>query len=66
MTIKKLEGKGERLPFLLMKYRKSALFKEFSQRKNIYESYYNKENLIPDYFKDLLIRECYNGKEDLK
>ena len=66
MTIKKLEGKGERLPFLLMKYRKSALFKEFSQRKNIYEDYYNKENLIPDYFKDLLIRECYNGKEDLK
>ena len=64
MGIKNLENRHETLPFLLNKYKNSALFKNYSSLKNPYENFFDKNNLLPDYFKKLLVKNCYGGREE--
>lgn len=59
MAIKKLEEKGEKLPYLYEYYKTTALYSEFLNKPNAFENYYNEENLVPEKWNKLLLRECY-------
>ena len=60
MAIKKLEGNVEKLPYLFEIYKTTPLYEQYKNAPNMYESYFDEENLLPEKFKKLLLKECYN------
>ena len=59
MAISRLEEKGEKLPYLYELYKNTELYAEFKNKPNAFDGYYNEENLLPEKWKKLLLRECY-------
>lgn len=49
--------KNEKLPYLFEYYKTTPLHKEYSMRKNPYPAFYDRENLIPAGYRDILERE---------
>lgn len=60
MAIEKLEKSGEKLPFLYEFYKTTSLYEKYRNTANPFENYFNEENLVPEKWKKLLLRECYN------
>ena len=54
-----VEKNEKDLPYLLREYVKLDLYREYRNRKNPYENYYNEENLLPLHFKKII-----NGEKD--
>ncbi|MBQ7755751.1 MAG: hypothetical protein IJ031_02690 [Oscillospiraceae bacterium] len=59
MAISRLEEKGEKLPYLFEVYKNTQLYNEFKNKPNAFKGYFNEENLLPEKWKKLLLRECY-------
>lgn len=58
MTIHQLEEAGEELPVLLKHYKKSEQYAEFSRRENHFFTGYDKDNLLPEKFAELVRKNC--------
>lgn len=59
LAIKRREQNGENLPFLLDVYRKSGFYQPESlgEKNAEYCKYFNDENLLPDFFREILLNE---------
>lgn len=64
MAVTKMEKRGEKLPLLYEKYRSTPLFDKYKNRLDAYDSLYEKENLLPDKFRELLLKECYGERKE--
>lgn len=58
MTIRQLEEAGEELPVLLEHYKKSEQYAEFSGKENHFFTEYDKDNLLPEKFAELVRKNC--------
>ncbi len=63
MAIKRLESQNERLPYLFEIYKNLDQYEIYKDRKNPFDNYYNSENLLPEKFKQLLLKECYDSRQ---
>lgn len=63
MAIKRLEEENEKLPYLYELYKKTDYYKEYKDAKNEFIGYYDNENLVPEKFNKLLLKECYGQKK---
>lgn len=59
MAISRIEKNSKKPPYLFEVYKKTPLYDEFKNKPNAFEGYYNEENLLPEKWKKLLLRECY-------
>lgn len=60
-AVKKLESKGEKLPYLFEVYKNTRLYEEYKTKPDIYEDYFDEQNLLPERFEKLLREECYGA-----
>ncbi len=51
--------KADKLPLLYEYYKSAPLYGEYSSQPNPYDTYYDKNNLLPDKFREALERECF-------
>ncbi len=58
MTIEKLEREGKALPALMEYYKGTALYRRYRENCPSYFNYYDKENLLPAVFDQVLRAEC--------
>lgn len=61
-AIRQLETENKRLPYLFEVYKKTGLFDKYKNAGNIYENYFDEENLLPEKFRKLLLKECYGAE----
>ncbi|MDY3918284.1 MAG: hypothetical protein SOZ59_04680 [Candidatus Limivivens sp.] len=58
LAIQKLEEAGEALPVLFTYYRTTTLYETYRKLGDTYSAYYDRENLLPEQFRELVEREC--------
>lgn len=58
MTISALEKENNRLPKLLAYYRQTPFYREYKEKENVYFSYYEEKNLLPEHFARLVKENC--------
>lgn len=51
--------KAEKLPLLYEYYKSTPLYGQYSSLPNPYDAYYDKNNLLPDKFREIIERECF-------
>lgn len=63
MSIDKIEFSGSRLPYLLEYYKTRSEYLAHKNTMEKYLKYYNDENILPDLFKGIIKRECFDNNE---
>ena len=58
-AISNMEAKNKKLPFLFEYYRKTELYREFSEKENPLYNYYNNENGLPEEFAAIVKNKCF-------
>ncbi len=53
-TIKKYENNKEELPLLYKYYKTTNKYEEYKNKKNIYNTFFNEENNVPEHYKNML------------
>ncbi len=57
LTIQRMEEEGKKLPKLLKQYRETGLYEQYLQEGDRYSHYFDRENLVPEEWEDL-VRRC--------
>lgn len=53
-TIKKYEINNDELPLLFKYYKKTKKYEEYINKENVYNTFYNAENNVPEHYKEML------------
>lgn len=61
-AINRYEQQGQPLPLLYEKYKETPLFEEYRHKADRYGEFFEEQNLLPEYFRRLLLKNCYGGK----
>ena len=56
-TIQRMEEEGKKLPKLLKQYRETGLYEQYLQEGDRYSHYFDRENLVPEEWEEL-VRRC--------
>ncbi len=57
LTIQRMEEEGKKLPKLLKQYRETGLYEQYLQEGDRYSHYFDRENLVPEEWEEL-VRRC--------
>lgn len=59
LAVRKREQENKKLPLLFDRYRKSGFYRpeKLDEKNDEYCKYFNTENLLPDYFREILLNE---------
>lgn len=58
LTIEKLQQEGKELPKLLAYYKSEGLYEQHKGRENYYNTFYDKQHLLPEEFEEIVRKEC--------